>query len=90
MPVDPAATSSKTSTSGKVIVQIFVSKIGMVEGAIVVQSSGYPKPDEAGLKAVLHQKLTPTTQGGQPPWVDLMKVGGAARLSVKQVGLMLS
>jgi TonB family protein len=66
LPVDPAATSSKTTTSGKVIVQIFVSEIGMVDGAIVVQSSGYPKLDEAGLKAVLHQKLTPATQGGQP------------------------
>jgi TonB family protein len=66
LPVDPAATSSKTTSSGKVILQIFVSPTGTVDGAIVWQSSGFPKLDEAELKAVLHQKLTPATQGGQP------------------------
>jgi len=66
LPVDPAATSSKTTTSGKVILQIFVSPTGTVDGAIVWQSSGFPKLDDAGLKAVLHQKMLPATQGGQP------------------------
>jgi TonB family protein len=66
LPVDPAAAASKTATSGKVILQIFVSPTGTVDGAIVWQSSGFPKLDEAGLKAVLHQKLTPATQDGQP------------------------
>jgi TonB family protein len=66
LPVDPAAPSSKTTSSGKVILQIFVSPTGTVDGAIVWQSSGFPKLDEAGLKAVLHQKLTPATQDGQP------------------------
>jgi TonB family protein len=66
LPVDPAANSSTTAKSGKVIVQVFVSPTGTIDGAIVVQSSGFTKLDDAGLKAVLHQKLTPATKDGQP------------------------
>jgi TonB family protein len=56
----------KLSESAKVILQLFVSATGSIQGAAVLQSSGSPRLDEAALKGVRGQSLIPAAQNGVP------------------------
>jgi len=57
---------SKSPTSGRVLLRLFVAETGAIDGVKVAQSSGYPRLDEAGVKAVTGQKLIPATSDGHP------------------------
>jgi TonB family protein len=52
--------------SAKVILRLFVSESGAVDGAKVDQSSGYARLDAAALKMVSGQKMKPAMAGNQP------------------------
>lgn len=50
----------------RTVLRIFVSESGTVDGAMVDQSSGFARVDEASLKSVSGQKLNPAKVGDQP------------------------
>jgi protein TonB len=56
----------KSGISARVVVRLFVAETGTVEGAKIDESSGYPRVDEAALKAISGQKMNPATTAGQP------------------------
>jgi periplasmic protein TonB len=47
-------------------VQVTVSSDGRVTAESIQQSSGFPRLDEACLKAVHGQRMTPATESGKP------------------------
>jgi TonB family protein len=61
-----SATKPKPPITGKVILRLFVAKTGHIEGVKIAQSSGYPRLDDAGIKAVTGQKMMPATSDGHP------------------------
>jgi periplasmic protein TonB len=56
---------TKAGISGRVVLRLFVSETGAVEGVKVDHSSGYPRLDEASVKGVTGQKMKPAMAGGQ-------------------------
>lgn len=62
-------TKSKGPPKGvaaRTVLRIFVSESGTIDGAIVDQSSGFARIDEASLKSVSGQTMTPAKVGNQP------------------------
>jgi TonB family protein len=62
----PPHASDGSPVSGRVLLRLFVAETGDIEGVKIAKSSGYPRLDEAGVKAVTGQKLTPATSEGHP------------------------
>jgi TonB family protein len=56
---------AKPGVPSRVILRLFVSEKGTVDGAKVDESSGYARLDEASLKGVQGQKMQPAMAGGQ-------------------------
>jgi TonB family protein len=60
-----AKTKVPKKISAKVVLRLFVSETGAIEGAKVDRSSGYTRLDDAALKAVSGQKMKPAMAGSQ-------------------------
>lgn len=58
--------SKRNNEEGTCRVQLKVAATGKIEDAKIVQSSGYPRLDEACLKAVKDQRMLPATEDGKP------------------------
>jgi protein TonB len=58
--------SKRANEEGRCIVQMTVSADGRVAAESLQQTSGFPRLDEACLKAVHGQRMLPATEGGKP------------------------
>jgi len=58
--------SKRANEEGRCIVQVTVSADGRITGESINTSSGFPRLDEACLKAVHGQRMIPATEGGKP------------------------
>jgi TonB family protein len=55
----------KNEISARVVLRLFVSETGAVDGVKVDRSSGYTRLDDAAIKGVTGQKMKPAMFGGQ-------------------------
>jgi len=58
--------SKRAGEEGRCVVQMTVSADGRVSAESIQQSSGFPRLDEACLKAVHGQRMLPATEDGKP------------------------
>ena len=58
--------SKRNNEEGTCRVQIHVSAQGTITDATIVQTSGFPRLDEACLKGVKGQRMLPATEDGKP------------------------
>ena len=58
--------SKRNNEEGTCRVQLKVAASGQIEDATIQQTSGYPRLDEACLKAVKGQRMLPATEDGKP------------------------
>jgi protein TonB len=58
--------SKRAGEEGRCVVQMTVSADGKVSAESIQQSSGFPRLDEACLKAVHGQRMMPATEAGKP------------------------
>ena len=58
--------SKRANEEGRCIVQMTVSADGKVASESLQQTSGFPRLDEACLKAVHGQRMLPATEAGKP------------------------
>mgnify|MGYP001163335013 CR=1 FL=1 len=58
--------SKRNNEEGTCRVQLKVAASGLIQDAKIIQSSGYPRLDEACLKAVNGQRMLPATEDGKP------------------------
>ena len=58
--------SKRANEEGRCIVQMTVASDGRVATETLQQSSGFPRLDEACLKAVHGQRMLPATEEGKP------------------------
>lgn len=58
--------SRRAGEQGRVLVRVLVDERGRVAEAVVKQSSGYPRLDQAALAAVRQAKFNPYTVDGKP------------------------
>lgn len=66
--------SKRFGQEGKVKLNVYVNKFGVVEDAQVFQSSSFPLLDEAAIEFIKRCKFAPATQDGEPvaAWTQLM------------------
>ena len=58
--------SKRNNEEGTCRVQLKVAASGMITEATIQQTSGFPRLDEACLKAVKGQRMLPATEDGKP------------------------
>jgi periplasmic protein TonB len=58
--------SKRAGEEGRCIVTITVAADGRITNAVIQQSSGFPRLDEACLKGVKDQRVKPATEDGKP------------------------
>ncbi|HTV95299.1 MAG TPA: energy transducer TonB [Steroidobacteraceae bacterium] len=58
--------SKRAGEEGRCVVTITVSADGRISNESIAQSSGFPRLDEACLKAVRGQRMKPATEDGKP------------------------
>ncbi len=63
--------SKRANEEGRCVVHLTVTADGQITNETLETSSGYPRLDEACLKAVHGQRLLPATEGGRPVTVTV-------------------
>lgn len=58
--------SKRAGEEGRCIVTVTVAADGRITNAVIQQSSGFPRLDEACLKGVKDQRMKPATEDGKP------------------------
>jgi protein TonB len=58
--------SRRAGEEGKCLVQMKVAASGQIVDASILQSTGFPRLDDACLKGVRGQRMIPATEGGKP------------------------
>jgi periplasmic protein TonB len=65
-PMEYPRASRPFRESGRVIARVYVDEMGMPKLVQISKSSGYPRLDEAGVRAVQKARFKPYTENGQP------------------------
>jgi periplasmic protein TonB len=58
--------SKRANEEGRCIVNVTIEADGIISNATLQQSSGFPRLDDACLKAVMGQRMIPATENGKP------------------------